>query len=58
MDIEKLKTKLHGCYVTVPTPFEDREGLPLNFTAIKDYVDFQKNDTLEAFSVSSKERSI
>ena len=25
---------------------------------IKDYVDFQKNDTLEAFSVTSKERSI
>ena len=25
---------------------------------IKDYVDFQKNDTLEAFSITSKERSI
>jgi len=25
---------------------------------VKDYVDFQKNDTLEAFSVTSKERSI
>ena len=25
---------------------------------IKDYVDFQKNDTLEAFNVTSKERSI
>ena len=40
MDIEKLKKKLHGCYVTVPTPFEDTTGLPLNFSAIKDYVDF------------------
>ena len=26
--------------------------------AVKDYVDFQKNDTLEAFSVTSKERTI
>jgi Translation initiation factor 2 (IF-2; GTPase) len=25
---------------------------------VRDYVDFQKNDTLEAFSVISKERSI
>ena len=25
---------------------------------IKDYVDFQKNDTLEAFNLTSKERSI
>ena len=25
---------------------------------VKDYMDFQKNDTIEAFSVTSKERSI
>ena len=25
---------------------------------VKDYVDFQKNDTIEAFSVTSTERSI
>ena len=25
---------------------------------VKDYLDFQKNDTIEAFSVTSKERSI
>ena len=25
---------------------------------LKDYMDFQKNDTLEAFSVTSKERTI
>ena len=25
---------------------------------LKDYMDFQKNDTIEAFSVTSKERSI
>ena len=40
MDIEKLKKKLHGCYVTVPTPFEDVEGLPLNFSSLNDYVTF------------------
>jgi translation initiation factor IF-2 len=26
--------------------------------ALKDYMDFQKNDTIEAFSVTSKERTI
>ena len=25
---------------------------------VKDYMDFQKNDTIEAFSVTTKERSI
>ena len=25
---------------------------------VKDYMDFQKNDTIEAFNVTSKERSI
>jgi len=48
MDIEKLKKKLHGCYVTIPTPFEDSEGLPLNFSAIKDYVDFLLNNGLNS----------
>ena len=48
MDIEKLKKKLHGCYVTVPTPFEDTTGLPLNFSAIKDYVDFLINNGLNS----------
>jgi dihydrodipicolinate synthase/N-acetylneuraminate lyase len=53
MDIEKLKKKLYGCYVTVPTPFEDSEGLPLSFSAINEYVNFllknglnSKNSTL------------
>ena len=26
--------------------------------ALKDYIDFQKNDTIEAFSITSKERTI
>ena len=40
MDYENLKNKLQGCYVTVPTPFKDTKNLPLNFVALKDYVEF------------------
>ena len=40
MDYEKLKKKLEGCYVTVPTPFKDTNNLPLNLDALKDYVEF------------------
>ena len=38
MDYEIFK--LEGCYVTVPTPFKDIKNLPLNFDALKDYVEF------------------
>ena len=40
MNYENLKKKLEGCYVTVPTPFKDTEALPLNFKALKEYVEF------------------
>ena len=40
MDYEDLQNKLRGCYVTVPTPFKDTKNLPLNFDALKDYVEF------------------
>jgi 4-hydroxy-tetrahydrodipicolinate synthase len=40
MYYENLKNKLQGCYVTVPTPFKDTKNLPLNFVALKDYVEF------------------
>ena len=40
MGYENLKNKLQGCYVTVPTPFKDTKNLPLNFDALKDYVEF------------------
>ena len=40
MDYENLKKKLEGCYVTVPTPFKDIKNLPINFDALKDYVEF------------------
>ena len=37
---EKLKRALEGCYVTVPTPFEDSDGLPVNEAALRSYVRF------------------
>ena len=40
MGYEIFKKKLEGCYVTVPTPFKDIKNLPLNFDALKDYVEF------------------
>jgi 4-hydroxy-tetrahydrodipicolinate synthase len=37
---ELLKSRLAGCYVTIPTPFEDREGFPVNHSALRSYVRF------------------
>ena len=34
VDFEVLKSRLAGCYVTVPTPFEDSAGFPVNHHAI------------------------
>ena len=34
MDFDKVKKKLFGCYVTIPTPFEDKENLPVNYFGI------------------------
>ena len=48
MDYEKLKKKLEGCYVTVPTPFKDINNLPLNFDALKDYVEFLLGNGLDS----------
>jgi len=36
----RLKKLLEGCYVTVPTPFEDVDGLPVNERALRRYVRF------------------
>ncbi len=47
MDYEILKKKLEGCYVTVPTPFKDINNLPLNFNALKDYVEFLLGNGLD-----------
>jgi dihydrodipicolinate synthase/N-acetylneuraminate lyase len=40
VDFEVLKSRLAGCYVTVPTPFEDSAGFPVNHHAIRSYVRF------------------
>jgi len=40
MDIELLKKKLCGCYVTIPTPFEDKNNFPINFSALREYARF------------------
>ena len=47
MNYENLKKKLEGCYVTVPTPFKDINNLPLNFDALKDYVEFLLGNGLD-----------
>ena len=38
--VDELKRKLEGCYVTVPTPFEDSMDMPVNETALRHYVRF------------------
>ena len=48
MNYENLKKKLEGCYVTVPTPFKDINNLPLNFDALKDYVEFLLGNGLDS----------
>ena len=40
MNAQELKKKLEGCYVTVPTPFKDSDGFPINYEALTDYVEF------------------
>jgi dihydrodipicolinate synthase/N-acetylneuraminate lyase len=43
-----LKQKLEGCYVTVPTPFEDSQGWPVNTAALRSYVRFLLDNGLDA----------
>ena len=40
MDQQTLKKKLEGCYVTIPTPFVDAPGLPINAPALRQYARF------------------
>ncbi|QIG50797.1 dihydrodipicolinate synthase family protein [Nordella sp. HKS 07] len=40
MNPELLKSRLAGCYVTIPTPFEDAAGFPVNHAALRNYVRF------------------
>lgn len=38
--VEHLKQKLEGCYVTIPTPFEDSADFAINEGALRAYVRF------------------
>ena len=40
MDPEIMKSRLAGCYVTIPTPFEDSAGFPVNYPVLREYVRF------------------
>ncbi|MGI9489229.1 MAG: dihydrodipicolinate synthase family protein [Geminicoccaceae bacterium] len=43
-----LKKKLEGCYVTVPTPFADQRGWPVDGQALRRYVRFLLDNGLTA----------
>jgi 4-hydroxy-tetrahydrodipicolinate synthase len=40
VDPQSLKSRLEGCYVTIPTPFADAPGLPVDEMALRHYVRF------------------
>jgi 4-hydroxy-tetrahydrodipicolinate synthase len=40
VNTESLKALLRGCYVTIPTPFKDQPGYPVDETALRSYVHF------------------
>ena len=40
MNQEQLKAQLAGCYVTIPTPFRDEPGFPVNEQALRSHVRF------------------
>ena len=43
VDAEKLKSDLEGCYVTIPTPFLDQDGFPINESALRKHIRFLLN---------------
>jgi 4-hydroxy-tetrahydrodipicolinate synthase len=45
---DHLKKLLEGCYVTIPTPFADTEGMPINEAALRAYVRFLIDSGLNA----------
>jgi 4-hydroxy-tetrahydrodipicolinate synthase len=49
---ESLKARLQGCYVTVPTPFEDAPGLPVDEAALRAYVRFLLDNGLTGNSAT------
>ncbi|MET0482385.1 MAG: dihydrodipicolinate synthase family protein [Aestuariivirgaceae bacterium] len=48
MDPDRLKRRLEGCYVTVPTPFVDTPELPVNGPALRSFVRFLLDNGLNA----------
>ncbi len=50
MNNQQLKKNLEGCYVTVPTPFSDSTGFPINESALRTYVNFLIDGGLSANS--------
>lgn len=48
MSTDHLKKLLEGCYVTIPTPFADTEGMPINEAALRAYVRFLIDSGLNA----------
>jgi 4-hydroxy-tetrahydrodipicolinate synthase len=40
VNTESLKALLQGCYVTIPTPFKDEPGYPIDEAALRRYVRF------------------
>jgi 4-hydroxy-tetrahydrodipicolinate synthase len=50
MNNQQLQKNLEGCYVTVPTPFSDSPGVPVNESALRSYVNFLIDGGLSANS--------
>ena len=48
MSTDHLKKLLEGCYVTIPTPFADTEGMPINEAALRAYLRFLIDSGLNA----------
>ena len=47
MDANLVKNKLKGCYVTIPTPFEDKDSFPVNNSALREYTRFLLDNGLD-----------
>ena len=40
MDQQTLRDRLYGCYVTIPTMFNDDDEMSVNFDGIRQHVEF------------------
>jgi 4-hydroxy-tetrahydrodipicolinate synthase len=52
LSIKSLRQLIEGCYVTVPTPFSDTPGFPVNLEALRAYVRFLIDNGLNAGSAT------